>query len=56
MRKEDIRGKVKEAAGRVTDDEALERQGQKDQVRGDLKQAEDKVKDAAQKAKDAVGR
>jgi uncharacterized protein YjbJ (UPF0337 family) len=56
MREEDIRGKVKEAAGRLTDDEALERQGQTDQAKGKAKQAGDKLKDAAEKAKDTVTR
>ena len=54
--KEDIRGKVKEAVGRITDDEALERQGQKDQIEGELKKAGDKLSDAADKTKDAVRR
>ena len=54
--KEDIRGKIKETAGRLTDDEALERQGQKDQVQGQLKKAGDQLKDAAEKTKDAATR
>ena len=43
---EELRGKVKEGIGDATDDEALERQGKKDQVVGNLKQAGEKVKDA----------
>jgi uncharacterized protein YjbJ (UPF0337 family) len=56
MREEDVRGKVKEAAGKLTDDDALERQGKNDQAKGDIKKAGDKVKDAAEHAKDAVTR
>lgn len=43
---DDIRGKAKEAAGKVTDDESLERQGKTDQVKADLKDAAESVKDA----------
>lgn len=43
---DDIRGKAKEAAGKVTGDEALERQGRTDQAKSDLKDAANKVKDA----------
>jgi uncharacterized protein YjbJ (UPF0337 family) len=54
MREEDVRGKVKEAAGKLTDDEALERQGNRDQAKGEIKKAGDKIKDAAEHAKDSV--
>lgn len=43
---EELRGKAKEGIGDATDDEALERQGKKDQATGNLKQAGEKVKDA----------
>lgn len=43
---QDVRGKVKEAAGTVTGDESLERQGRVDQAASDLKKAGEKVKDA----------
>ena len=43
---EELKGKVKEGVGDATDDEALERQGKKDQALGNLKQAGEKVKDA----------
>ena len=56
MREETVRGKVKEAAGRLTDDDALERQGKNDQTKGDIKQAGDKLKDAAEHAKEAIKR
>jgi uncharacterized protein YjbJ (UPF0337 family) len=52
--KDTIRGNVKEAAGKLTGDDALERQGQTDQVKGKLKDAGEKVKDAADAAKDAI--
>jgi uncharacterized protein YjbJ (UPF0337 family) len=50
----DTRGKIKEAVGKFTGDDALERQGQTDQAKGHLKDAGDKMKDAAGKAKDAA--
>ena len=40
------KGKVKEVAGRVADDERLENEGRTDQAKADLKQAGEKVKDA----------
>lgn len=43
---EDMSGKVKEAAGKVTDDERLEAEGKADQFKADMKQAGEKVKDA----------
>lgn len=43
---ETARGKVKEFAGRVTDDEGIEFEGKIEQVVGHLKQAGEKVKDA----------
>lgn len=43
---EDVRGKIKEGAGKVTGDESLERQGRMDQAKSDLKKAGEKVKDA----------
>jgi uncharacterized protein YjbJ (UPF0337 family) len=43
---DELRGKVKEGAGRATDDEELEAQGRGDQAKSDLKQAGEKVKDA----------
>ncbi|MEU2611847.1 CsbD family protein [Micromonospora sp. NPDC007271] len=39
-------GKVKEGAGRATDDERLEAEGRTDQTKANLKQAGEKVKDA----------
>ena len=43
---ENAKGKAKEAAGKVTDDERLEAEGKADQAGADLKQAGEKVKDA----------
>lgn len=51
---QDLKGKGKEAVGKVTDDESLERQGKTDQVKAAGKDAGEKVKDAARKVKDAV--
>ena len=43
---EDLGGKAKEAAGKVTGNENLEAEGKADQAKADLKQAGEKVKDA----------
>ncbi|MET9290914.1 CsbD family protein [Streptomyces sp. NPDC003077] len=40
-----IKGKAKEAAGKLTRDKELEREGKADQIAGDAKQAGEKVKD-----------
>jgi uncharacterized protein YjbJ (UPF0337 family) len=50
---EEIKGRVKEAAGAITDDDKLRREGKVDQAAGKLKQAADKVVD---KAKDAINK
>ena len=42
---EDLGGKAKEAAGKVTDNERLEAEGQADQVSADVKQTGEKIKD-----------
>jgi|EndMetStandDraft_8_1072994.scaffolds.fasta_scaffold2144955_1 uncharacterized protein YjbJ (UPF0337 family) len=44
------RGKVKEVAGRATNDEALERQGRNEQAKGKLKQSAENAKEAVDKA------
>ena len=59
-----LKGKVKEAAGAVTDDEKLEREGKLDQAKGSMKKAgenlkervEEKLANAAEKAKEAAER
>ncbi|MFG2099403.1 CsbD family protein [Micromonospora echinaurantiaca] len=43
---EDAAGKLKEGAGRATDNERLEAEGRNDQTAANLKQAGEKVKDA----------
>ncbi|WP_432513036.1 CsbD family protein [Kineococcus sp. SYSU DK001] len=43
---QDLAGKAKEAAGGAKDDEALRREGQKDQAAADLKQRGEHLKDA----------
>ena len=42
---EEAAGKVKEGAGRATDDEKLEAEGRSDQASANLKQAGEKIKD-----------
>ena len=44
-----VKGKVKETAGRLTDDEGLEAEGKGDQAKGHLKDAAEKVKDVFKK-------
>jgi uncharacterized protein YjbJ (UPF0337 family) len=51
---DDAKGKVKETAGRVTDDEDLEREGRRDQVKSDAKRAASHVKDAAENVKEGA--
>jgi uncharacterized protein YjbJ (UPF0337 family) len=48
---DDAKGRVKEAAGDLTDDEDLQREGKIDQATGTVK---DKVGEAADKVKDTV--
>ncbi|WBB51896.1 CsbD family protein [Verrucosispora sp. WMMA2044] len=43
---EEATGKVKEGAGRATDDEQLEAEGRGDQASANVKQAGEKIKDA----------
>jgi len=47
-----VKGRIKEAAGALTDNNKLRREGKTDQVVGKVKQAVSKVKDAADKAVD----
>ena len=48
---DDIKGRVKEAAGALTDNDELEREGEADQRAA---QAKGKVEEVADKAKDVV--
>ncbi|AXG78906.1 CsbD family protein [Streptomyces paludis] len=41
-----LKGKAKEAAGKVTGNQRLEAEGKADQAKGDIKQAGEKIKDA----------
>jgi uncharacterized protein YjbJ (UPF0337 family) len=42
---DDLKGRAKEAAGDLTDDEDLEREGKADQAAGKVNEVVDKVKD-----------
>jgi uncharacterized protein YjbJ (UPF0337 family) len=46
---EEAVGKGKEKLGEATDDDAMEREGKREQSKSNLKQAGDKVKDAFDK-------
>lgn len=48
---DDIKGRAKEAAGALTDDQSLKREGKVDQATGSVK---DKVNDAANKAEEGI--
>jgi uncharacterized protein YjbJ (UPF0337 family) len=50
---DNAKGNIKEAAGDLTGDKDLEREGKVDQASGTVK---DKVGDVADKAKDVVGK
>ncbi|WP_182354083.1 CsbD family protein [Flaviflexus huanghaiensis] len=49
---EDLGGKAKEGAGKVTGDEQLEREGKGDQLSAKAKKVGESAKDFAQEAKD----
>lgn len=53
MERDEATGRMKEAAGDLTGDEDLQREGEVEQAEGKVKGA---VDDAADKAKDAVDR
>ncbi len=50
---DEAKGRIKEAAGDLTDDKDLQREGKVDQASG---KAKDKIDDASDKAKELVGR
>ena len=50
---EDLKGRAKEAAGAVTDDDELKNEGRADQAKSSVKQAGEHVKYAADDVKDA---
>lgn len=43
---EKVKGAAKEAAGKLTGNESLEREGELDRTKGDLKQSGENIKDA----------
>ncbi|MCD2188399.1 CsbD family protein [Actinomycetospora soli] len=43
---DELKGKAKEAVGKVQDDKDLQAEGKADQTKGSIKQAGEKVKDA----------
>jgi uncharacterized protein YjbJ (UPF0337 family) len=45
-RSQQVKGKAKEQAGKLTGNKKLERDGQKDMVQGEVKQRGSKIKDA----------
>ena len=53
VEKDEATGRVKEAAGDITGDEGLEREGKTEQAEGKIKGT---VDDAADKAKDVVNK
>jgi uncharacterized protein YjbJ (UPF0337 family) len=59
-KKDDIKGRVKEAAGDLTDDDELKREGKTDRAAGSVKdkleQAKDKGEEFVDKAKDKIHR
>jgi uncharacterized protein YjbJ (UPF0337 family) len=50
---DEAKGRVKEAAGSLTDDDSLKNEGKVDRASGTVK---DKVGDAADKAKDVINK
>ena len=51
-----VGGKVKEVAGKVTDDKRLESEGKTDQVKGNVKNAGDTVTESAKGVQDSVNK
>ena len=51
---EKMSGKVKEGAGKVTDNEELENEGRMDQAKADLKEAGEHLKDDAKNVGDHI--
>jgi uncharacterized protein YjbJ (UPF0337 family) len=48
-KKDEAKGAAKEQLGKATDNQQMEREGQTDQTKSNLKQAGEKVKDALNK-------
>lgn len=57
---DDLKGRVKEAAGDLTDNDRLKREGKADQLEGKVKElvddARDKIEDAVDKVRDKFDR
>lgn len=57
-RTDEVKGRAKEAAGAITDDDDLKREGKTDRAAGSVKekaeQARDKVEDAVDRVKDKL--
>ena len=51
---EDLKGRAKEAAGSVTGDDDMKREGRAEQTESSVKQAGEKAKDAVGNLKDAA--
>ena len=51
---DDLKGRAKEAAGDLTDDKDLKREGQADRASGKVKDAIDDVKDKAEGVVDSI--
>lgn len=49
-----IKGRIKEAVGVITDKDRLKREGQTDQVVGEVKEAAEKVKDKVERVVEKV--
>ncbi|AEW92407.1 MULTISPECIES: CsbD family protein [Streptomycetaceae] len=45
-KKNELKGKLKEATGRATDDESMAARGRADRTKGNLRQSAEKAKDA----------
>lgn len=55
-RADEMKGRLKEAAGAVTGDDDMRDEGRSDQREGKMKQAGEKLKDAAEDAKEGLSR
>lgn len=49
-----IKGRVKEAVGVLTDNDRLKREGQTDQMVGEVKEAAEKVKDTVERVVEKI--
>lgn len=52
--KDELKGRVKQAVGDLTDDDRMRREGKKDETAGKAKRTVESVKDAAEDAIDSV--